>query len=328
MAGEGGARSAAAGMASTLAWMFVSSALIIANKRVYTSGFPYPMFVTGLGQLASAAGGVVLIRLSGKRSRGLPPLGWLIPTLGPLWAVTFLTMWLGNAAYLHLSVAFIQIFKAMTPAVTLVLGTLAGQERLSFLLFASVMLIALGTGGATFVETGAPSWSAVGAALFVGSSLTEAARVVGLQRLTSTHHFNNLEALVYVSLPAAALLFGGSLATEGTAALLLGGGRAGAAAALAPVASELAYAAALSFLVNLTSFAAISCTGSLTFKVAGCLKNLAVIWYSVAVSHERVSPGQIAGYLVSVLGFLAYTAAKAAPRAEAAPQGKAKAKAA
>jgi hypothetical protein len=34
----------------------------------------------------------------------------------------------------------------MTPAVTLVLAAMAGQERLSFSLFASVMLIALGTG--------------------------------------------------------------------------------------------------------------------------------------------------------------------------------------
>lgn len=39
-------RSAAVGAASTLAWMAVSSALIIANKRVYAGGFPYPMFVT------------------------------------------------------------------------------------------------------------------------------------------------------------------------------------------------------------------------------------------------------------------------------------------
>lgn len=184
------------------------------------------------------------------------------------------------------------------------------------------------------METGAPSWSALGAALFIGSSFTEAARVVGSQRLMTTHHFTSLETLVYVSLPAAALLIGGSLLTEGTGPRLLGGGAAGAAAALAPVASQLAYAGALSFLVNLTSFWAISATGSLTFKVAGCLKNLAVIWYAVAVSHEHVSGGQLAGYLVSVAGFLLYTLEKAPPRngngggGVAATAGGAKAKAA
>lgn len=299
------------GLTSTVAWMFVSSALIIANKRVYTGGFPYPMFVTGVGQLASALGGVALGILGGKRRRSLPPVAWIIPTLGPLWAVTFLTMWMGNAAYLHLSVAFIQIFKAMTPAVTLIIGALAGQERISLTLVASVLLIAVGTGGATFVETGAPTWSTLGAALFVGSSLTEAGRVVGSQRLMTTHHFGKLEVLVYLSLPAAVLLIGGSLALEGTGPLLLAGGLQGLSDALAPVQKELAYAASLSFLVNLTSFWAIGSTGSLTFKVAGCLKNLAVIWYSVAVAREHVSAEQMAGYLVSVAGFLLYTAAKA-----------------
>jgi hypothetical protein len=188
-------RAAAAGLVATLAWMLVSSALIIANKRVYSSGFPYPMLVTGLGQLASAAGGLLLAKLGGRRSRGLPPLAWILPTIGPLWAATCLTMWLGNAAYLHLSVAFIQvgrvwvvwvwglvwgllmvevgdgrrlnspptrspqrrvfnpptttttqIFKAMTPAVTLVLSAAAGQDRMSLTLVASVLLIAAGTG--------------------------------------------------------------------------------------------------------------------------------------------------------------------------------------
>ncbi|GBF98138.1 sugar phosphate phosphate translocator [Raphidocelis subcapitata] len=326
-----GAPSAAAGAASTLAWMFVSSALIIANKRVYASGFPYPMFVTGVGQLASAAGGVVLGWLSGRRSRSLPPVGWILPTIGPLWAVTFLTMWMGNAAYLHLSVAFIQIFKAMTPAVTLVLAAVAGQERLSFALFVSVMLIALGTGGAAVLETGAPSWSVLGAALFVGSSFTEAARVVGSQRLMTKHHFTSLETLVYTSLPTAALLLAASLAFEGTGPLLLSAGTLeGAAAALAPFSRDLAYAAALSFAVNLSSFWAIASTGSLTFKVAGCLKNLAVIWYAVAVGREHVSGGQLAGYAVSVAGFLIYTAAKsraAADEARAAAKGKGRAKA-
>lgn len=159
------------------------------------------------------------------------------------------------------------------------------------------------------------------------SSLTEAARVVGTERLMRVHYFNHLEALLYTSLPAGLALIAASLATEGTGPLLLAGGAAGAKAALAPLAPALAYAALLSFAVNFTSYWAISSTGSLTFKVAGCLKNLAVIWYSVAVAAEVVSGGQVAGYLVSVAGFLLYTLAKARGSGAAATAG-AKAKAA
>jgi hypothetical protein len=109
-----GAAASASGLASTLLWMLFSSALIIANKRVYAAGFAYPMLVTGLGQIASAFGGFAMAWGSGRRSRALPPLAWILPTIGPLWGFTFLTMWLGNAAYLHLSVAFIQVRGAWT----------------------------------------------------------------------------------------------------------------------------------------------------------------------------------------------------------------------
>ncbi len=184
---------------------------------------------------------------------------------------------------------------------------------------------------ATAVETGAPTWSALGAALFVGSSLSEAARVVGTQRLMTTHHFSSLETLVYVSFPSAFLLIGASLLTEGTAPLVMAASSPATQLILDRIKPQLVYAAALSFLVNLTSVWAILSTGSLTFKVAGCLKNLAVIWYSVAVSREHVSSAQIAGYLVSVAGFMLYTLAKAREEPAAAggaKGGKAKSKAA
>lgn len=66
--------------------------------------------------------------------------------LAPIVACTAATMFWGNAAYLHLSLSFIQILKAFTPALTLLIGAAAGVERLSGPLVAAVLLIALGTG--------------------------------------------------------------------------------------------------------------------------------------------------------------------------------------
>lgn len=40
-----------AGLVSTLLWCGASSCLIIYNKALYVSGFPYPLMVTGLGQV-------------------------------------------------------------------------------------------------------------------------------------------------------------------------------------------------------------------------------------------------------------------------------------
>jgi drug/metabolite transporter (DMT)-like permease len=66
--------------------------------------------------------------------------------LAPIVACTVLTMFWGNAAYMHLSMSFIQILKAFTPAVTLLIGAGVGVERLQGSLVAAVLLIAVGTG--------------------------------------------------------------------------------------------------------------------------------------------------------------------------------------
>jgi hypothetical protein len=55
-------------------------------------------------------------------------------------------MWLGNAPYMYLSLSFIQILKAFTPALTLMVGVAARVERLTGALVLSVLLIAIGTG--------------------------------------------------------------------------------------------------------------------------------------------------------------------------------------
>jgi hypothetical protein len=42
-------------VSSSLLWMISSSALIIANKQLYDGPLPYPMMVTGLGQVSASA---------------------------------------------------------------------------------------------------------------------------------------------------------------------------------------------------------------------------------------------------------------------------------
>jgi hypothetical protein len=70
---------------------------------------------------------------------------------------------------------------------------------------------------------------------------------------------------VYVGLPSALTLIGGSLLFERRRGLLQ------AAAALLPgKAAAFLQAGGMSAAVNLTSYLAISTTSSLTFKVSGC----------------------------------------------------------
>lgn len=78
--------------------------------------------------------------------RPMPIFSFLLKKLSPVVLCCAASMYFGNAAYMHLSVAFIQILKAFTPAITLLLAAAFGIESLRPTLLMSVLLIALGTG--------------------------------------------------------------------------------------------------------------------------------------------------------------------------------------
>jgi len=274
--------------------------LIIANKNIYNI-FPYPLFVTGSGQVFSALGGLAMARMGLATLQPMPPLSACVWKLGPIVASSTATMFCGNAAYLHLSVAFIQILKSFTPALTMCLCVIVGLERMQAPLVWSLLLIAVGTSSAVLVESATPTFQLIGILLFLGSSSTEAARVVGTDVLLSSSRFNPVETLVYVGAPTAAVLLMLSLVFEGE----IFWGSAGALLVQHPV--PFLYAFALSFLVNLSAYFAIQSTSSLTFKVAGCLKNLGVILYGMFFMLERVTLLQFVGYGASVAGFALYT---------------------
>ncbi|KAL6751170.1 hypothetical protein V8C86DRAFT_2784101 [Haematococcus lacustris] len=292
------------GVGATLLWMACSSALIILNNKLYRMGFVHPFFVTGMGQVFSALGGYVLVQLGAAQLRPSPPPAFWLGRLAPIILSTAATMFFGNAAYLTLSVAFIQILKAFTPALTLLLCVLAGLERPQWPLLLSVSLIAGGTACAVWLESGTPAFNRVGFLHFMASSVTEAARVVGAEVLLGAARYNSAEALVYIGGPTAALLMAASWVTEAPAIRL----QTGRLLWSHPLAFLMAFT--MSFLVNLTCFFAIKYTSSLTFKVAGCVKNVAVVIYGVIAQREVVSGLQMLGYVVSVVGFAIYSQLK------------------
>jgi hypothetical protein len=123
---------------------------------------------------------------------------------------------------------------------------------------------------------------------------------------SAANRFNSAEVLVYVGIPSAVALVGGSLLLDGAPMLAL----AGELWATQPMSFLQAWA--VSSMVNLVSYLAIATTSSLTFKVAGCLKNLAVVWYGVAFRGDHITKGHLIGYAISVAGFVLYTYSKSA----------------
>lgn len=299
-------------VASLACFVVVSSLLIIINKEVLVDdGFRFPFSLTCMGQFSSALSAVPFA-LSGVVSiKPLPSRREVLDKILPTAIFSAVTMFTGNYAYLYLSVAFIQILKALTPAMTLLLLILMGIERWSGLTFLSVIMIAIGTGVSALIESATPSFHLIGFLSFMISSATEAGRVVWFQVAMGELQFNVFDTMLYLAPVTGCLLGLMALLTEREGMMAPGGGFA------KMWATPWLYAAALgmSCLVNLTTFIAIRQSSSLTFKVVGCVKNAVIVMVGVLFMGEAVSVWQGLGYSISLAGFFIYSATKmAAPR--------------
>ena len=99
-------------------YMFLGPSLILLNKYILSDlGFPYPMFLSGLGVAVSAIVARVVVAL------GYVQLSKKEAVEGSLWYRRVLpvglahaaTLAFGNTVYLLLNVGFIQMLKSFTP---------------------------------------------------------------------------------------------------------------------------------------------------------------------------------------------------------------------
>lgn len=303
----GGISPSVIAMIALLTWAVSSSWLIFLNRDIMRfKGFPCPLMLPALSQLACAlmAWGVGAAGFVSVRPFNLNEFG---KRLSPLVFGSVMCMALGNTAYLGLSVAFLNILKALTPAVTLMLSAAVGMESFTAGAFFSTLLIAYGTGIATMQETAnnaAFHWPSF--ISFTTSILFESIRVVmaakSLRGMKTP--YNPVEMLAHVG-PFVFLGMGtlSMVAGEWKDIAQLGWSGVGG---LIP---DMVLVCILSFLVNVSSYYAIMHTSSTTFKVVGCFKNAVVIWLSM-LQGDMVTRRQWEGFAVSTAGFLLYTWAK------------------
>ncbi|KAL0328359.1 UNVERIFIED_CONTAM: putative sugar phosphate/phosphate translocator [Sesamum calycinum] len=70
-----------------------------------------------------------------------------ISSVVPIGAMFAMTLWLGNTAYLYISVAFAQMLKAIMPVAVFILGVLAGLEVMSCRMLLIMSVISFGGTG-------------------------------------------------------------------------------------------------------------------------------------------------------------------------------------
>lgn len=284
-------------------FMLVGPALMMLNKHIMDDlHFHHPIAICSLGLVSSSIVShiVVLLGLGEIREESrkiVAGCSWF-QVAGPIGLMKALTMSSGNAVYLHLSFGFIQMLKAFTPLIVMIVMRFAGVKLPTRAAMWCVAAIVLGT----MVEVKGELHATVyGVMLMIGSETFEAVSVVLSQKILQNNRFTVLEGM-YITAPAgAACLLVGVLTLEVPEMLQTGRYRV-------PLDNPVTFvsAAVLGVAINFISFLVMQLTSALTMKILNTARSVGLVVVGV-VFYGEVHPWlQLAGYSVALVGFAGY----------------------
>jgi drug/metabolite transporter (DMT)-like permease len=289
----------------TTVWIGLSASVIMFNKYILAyAGFPFPITLTVWHMIFSGTISTIMVH-SGivmpsdemcayTYARAILPIGALFAG----------TLWLGNAAYLHLSVSFIQMLKAFMPASVYFVGCMFRTEVPSWKTWLNMCLI---TFGVIVASLGELIFVPIGVAMQVGSILTESTRLALVQILLHSQglKLNPVTTLYYIAPASCAFLL---IPWSFAEAEKLWIAHTSGELLISPV--LLVANAACAFGLNLSVFLLIGKTSALTMNVAGVIKDWLLIWLSAWVYHSSVTRLGLAGYGVAFVGVCIYNRSK------------------
>ncbi|KAJ6719940.1 SUGAR PHOSPHATE TRANSPORTER DOMAIN-CONTAINING PROTEIN-RELATED [Salix purpurea] len=115
-----------------LIYILLSSGVILYNKWVLSPkyfNFPFPITLTMIHMGFSGAVAFFLIRVFKVVSPVKMTLELYITCVVPISAFFAASLWFGNTAYLYISVAFIQMLKALMPVATFIMAVMCGTDK-------------------------------------------------------------------------------------------------------------------------------------------------------------------------------------------------------
>ncbi|KVH93192.1 hypothetical protein Ccrd_004758 [Cynara cardunculus var. scolymus] len=166
-----------------LIYIALSSGQIFFNKWVLSSkeiNFPFPLGLTLLHMVFSS---VLCFLLKVTKLLDVEQgMTFEIYTTSvfPIGAMFAVTLWLGNTAYLYISISFAQMLKAIMPVAVFILGVAAGLEAMSCSMLLIMSVISFGVLVASYGEIDI-NW--VGVVYQMGGVVGEALRLIFMEIL-------------------------------------------------------------------------------------------------------------------------------------------------
>ena len=294
-------------------WIALSAGVILYNKYVLTSfGFPFPVTLTMIHMAFCSVMAFVIVRVL-KMVKGVSMTREAyVQKIVPVGFLFAIVLWLGNSAYVYLSVAFIQMVKALMPCVVYLVGVAFKVESFKTRVMANMVAIAVGVSIASYGEL---NFHAFGFALLMASIVCEAVRVVSIQLLLTAADIklNSVTTLYYVSPACFAFLTVPFVFLELPKLLAADDVNVNPAVLLSN--------ATLAFALNVSVYLLIGKTSALTMNVAGVIKDWILIFISSMLFDAPISATQLWGYLLAFAAVCYYNYTKFKEREAASAAG-------
>ncbi|XP_057439161.1 probable sugar phosphate/phosphate translocator At3g17430 [Lotus japonicus] len=283
-----------------LVYISLSSGVILYNKWVLSTlyfNFPFPITLTMIHMAFSGAVAFVLIRVLKVVSPIKMTLHIYATCVVPISAFFAASLWFGNTAYLFISVAFIQMLKALMPVATFLVAVTLGTEKLRCDVFWNMVLVSVGVVISSYGEI---HFNVIGTVYQVTGIIAEALRLVLTQVLLQKKGLtlNPITSLYYIAPCSFVFLFIPWYILE------------------KPEMEDphmqfnfwIFFSNALCALaLNLSTFLVIGRTGAVTIRVAGVLKDWLLITLSTVLFPESKITGlNITGYAIALSGVVLY----------------------
>ncbi|XP_038723873.1 probable sugar phosphate/phosphate translocator At3g17430 isoform X2 [Tripterygium wilfordii] len=215
----------------------------------------------------------------------------------PISAFFASSLWFGNTAYLHISVAFIQMLKALMPVATFIMAVMCGTDKPRCDVFLNMVLVSVGVVISSYGEI---HFNVVGTLYQVTGIFAEALRLVLTQVLLQKKGLtlNPITSLYYIAPCSFLFLFVPWYLLE----------KPQMEVSHIQFNFWIFFSNALSALaLNFSIFLVIGRTGAVTIRVAGVLKDWILIALSTVIFPESTITGlNIIGYAIALCGVVMY----------------------
>ena len=292
-------------------WIGLSSGVILFNKYILSFfGFPFPISLTMIHMLFCSTLAFLIIRVFKLVQSNDLDRQTYIQKIVPVGALFALSLWLSNTAYVYLSVAFIQMLKALMPAAVYTVGCLMGIEQFTYARLANMLVITLGVCIASYGEL---NFHLLGVLIQLASVCAEAFRLGLVQIILNSEKLkmNSITTLYYVSPACFVFLLvpftilevpryldsDTEVNTSQPHILLLN--------------------ACTAFALNMAVYLLIGKTSALTMNVAGVVKDWLLIFISSALFDAPITKLQLFGYGISFVAVCYYNYSKYKDREKA-----------